>query len=81
METIESMEPEILDESAESCETCCGLSRQTWGWALVGSGALTALSLLLVMPLLLGVPSLVALLGTRAVIERIETFGVHERDE
>jgi hypothetical protein len=37
--------------------------------------------MLLVMPLFLGAPGLVALLGTRAVMERIETFGVHERDE
>lgn len=49
---------------------------------LVGVAALiTVLSLLLVMPLFLGAPGLVALLGTRAVMERIETFGVRERDE
>jgi hypothetical protein len=49
---------------------------------LVGVAALIiAFSLLLVMPLFLGIPCLIALLGTRAVMERIETFGVHERDE
>lgn len=49
---------------------------------VVGVAALISLlSLLLVIPLFLGAPGLVALLGSRAVLERIETYGVHERDE
>jgi len=49
---------------------------------VVGVAALISmLSLLLVIPLFLGAPGLVALLGSRAVLERIETFGVHEREE
>lgn len=49
---------------------------------VVGVAALISLvGLLLVLPLFLGVPGLVALLGSRAVLERIETYGVHERDE
>jgi uncharacterized membrane protein YesL len=39
-----------------------------------------ALSLGLVAPLLLGGPALIATLGTRAVLERVETFRVRERD-
>jgi uncharacterized membrane protein YesL len=48
---------------------------------IVGVAALiSVLSLVLVLPVFLGAPGLVALLGTRAVLERIETFGVHDRD-
>jgi uncharacterized membrane protein YesL len=53
------------------------------GYTLVVVGVtvlILALSTALVFPLFMGVPSLVAAIGNRAVIERIETFGVHERE-
>ena len=45
------------------------------------AAVLTVLSLLLVFPVIFGMPALIAALGTRAVLERMETFGVRERDE
>jgi uncharacterized membrane protein YesL len=53
------------------------------GYTLVVAGlaaALAILSTLLVLPLLLGVPILVAALGTWAVRDRLETYGVRDRE-
>lgn len=53
------------------------------GYTLVVVGMtilILAISTVLVFPLFMGVPSLVAAICNRAVIERIETFGVHERE-
>jgi hypothetical protein len=48
---------------------------------VVVAAVLMALSLLLVFPLILGVPALISALGTRAVSERLDAFRVRERDE
>jgi uncharacterized membrane protein YesL len=40
-----------------------------------------ALSLLLLFPLLLGAQGLVAILGCVTIQDRIQAFGVHEREE
>ncbi len=53
------------------------------GYTLVVAGLaalVVVLSLLLVIPLFLGGPCLIAALGTRAVRERLETYRVRERE-
>lgn len=53
------------------------------GYSLIVVGVaavLMALGLLLVFPVILGVPALISTLGTRAMLERMEAFGVRERD-
>src|SRR5439155_7737879 len=48
---------------------------------VVGFAAIIAvISVALVALLFLGGPAYIAILGSRAVLERIETFGVRERD-
>ena len=47
---------------------------------IVLAAVLMALSLVLVFPLILGVPALISALGTRAVLERLDAFRVRERD-
>jgi membrane protein implicated in regulation of membrane protease activity len=48
---------------------------------VVGVGALiVVLSVVLIFPLFLGVPCLVILLGNRAVIERLGTYQVREKE-
>jgi hypothetical protein len=44
------------------------------------SAVLAVVSFLFVLPLLIGVPMLIAAVGTWAVRDRLETYGVHERD-
>jgi uncharacterized membrane protein YesL len=57
------------------------LAAPAYTFVLVGlAGLVIALSLVFVLPLALASPCLVACLGNRAVIDRIETFGVRERD-
>jgi hypothetical protein len=54
------------------------------GYSLIVMGlaaVLMALGLLLVFPFIVGVPAMISALGTRAVLERMEAFGVRERDE
>jgi hypothetical protein len=53
------------------------------GYTLVVAGLATVLavvSVVFVLPLLLAVPMLIAALGTWAVLERLETYGVREGD-
>lgn len=53
------------------------------GYSLVVASAallLAALSIALVFPLLLGGPALIAALGTRAVLERVKSYRVRDRD-
>jgi uncharacterized membrane protein YesL len=45
------------------------------------AGLLVALSIGVIAPLFLGAPCLVACLGNRAIIERIDTFGVRQREQ
>ncbi len=52
------------------------------GYTLVVVGIATLLltfSALLIFPFFMGLPSLLAAIGNRAVIERMATYGVHER--
>jgi hypothetical protein len=42
---------------------------------------LTILSIVLVIPLFFGIPGLIALLGTRAVFNRLEAFGLREPEQ
>jgi uncharacterized membrane protein YesL len=44
------------------------------------SASLIVLSFALILPLFFGALALVPSLGNRAMLERVETFGVHERD-
>jgi uncharacterized membrane protein YesL len=47
---------------------------------IIFAAVLSALSFLLVLPLILGSPALVAVVGNRAVLERLETFGIRQQD-
>ena len=47
---------------------------------MIGAAVMMVISLLLVIPIVFGVPALISVLGTRAVLERMEAFGVRERD-
>jgi hypothetical protein len=50
-------------------------------WILVSlSVVLIVLIIVLVFPLIMGTPGLIAALGNRAVLERLETYNVHKQD-
>jgi uncharacterized membrane protein YesL len=54
------------------------------GYTIVVAGVaalLIVFSLFLVFPLFMGIPCLIAVIGNRAVMERMETYGVREREE
>ena len=58
------------------------LAAPVYSLILLGLAAvLIALGLVFVIPLIFGLPAAISVLGTRAVQERMEAYGVRERDE
>ena len=54
------------------------------GYTIVVTGVvalLIVLSMLMVFPLFMGIPCLITVIGNRAVMERMEIYGVREREE
>ena len=54
------------------------------GYTLVVSliaGVIVVLSIRLIAPLFLGIPCLLASMGNRAIIERIDTYGLRQREQ